>query len=79
MIKLGKKYQQRLNLKSKKNFTEKKKKTVKDYYFYISISSQASNFTRTKDYLINNIKMMSGLGNDIAETLRTGIKIDTNT
>ena len=23
--------------------------------------------------------MMSGLGNDIAETLRTGIKIDTNT
>ena len=56
----------------------RKKKTVKDYFFYIGSKRQASDFEVCSEFLINHIKKDFNRGNDIAEALRTLRSPDTN-
>ena len=56
----------------------KKMKTLEDYNFYISSSTQAADFQLIADYFINYIKSWKR-GNDIFEILRNLEHIKTNT
>ena len=51
--------------------TPNRKKTIEDYYFYVGLSKQASDFETTNDFLLNHIKKTYTRGNDISEALRT--------
>jgi len=46
-----------------------RKKTVKEYYFYVGSSKQASDYETTSEYIINYIKKTFDRGNDIAKAL----------
>ena len=43
-----------------------RKKTIKEYYFYVGSSKQASDYETTSEYIINYIKKTFDRGNDIA-------------
>ena len=55
-----------------------KKRTIEEYQFYVGTSRQAADYESTAEFLINYIKMSFNQGNDIAETLTTMIKINTD-
>ena len=54
------------------------KKTIEDFSFYVGSSKQASDYEITEEFVVNHIKKTFDRGNDIAETLRTLVKVDTN-
>ena len=53
-----------------------KKKSIKDYYYYIGSSKQTAGCTLTTEHVINHIKKEYDRGGDIAEALRTGEESD---
>ena len=55
-----------------------KKKTIENYQFYVGTSRQAADYESTAEFLINHIKMSFDQGNDIAETLTTMVKMETD-
>eukprot|EP00957_Ditylum_brightwellii_P201098 15324052-Ditylum_brightwellii.AAC.1 len=55
-----------------------KKKTLEDYIFYVGTSMQASDYETTAEFLINYVKKTLDRGNDIAETLCTLVKFETD-
>ena len=58
--------------------TNKPKKGINDYQFYIGTNKQAAEFEIAAEFIINYIKRTFERGNDIAETLRTLTKQDTH-
>ena len=66
------------NNNKNRNFS-KKKKGIEDYVFYIGSNKQASDFETTREYILNHIKRTYEYGRDISETLRTQVKINTET
>ena len=62
------------SIPNKASFT---KKTVKDYWFYVGSSKQASDYELTAEFGVNRIKKTFDRGNDIAEAIRTLTKADT--
>jgi hypothetical protein len=56
----------------------KTKKTVEDYFFYVGLSKQASDYEITAELVVNHIKKTFDRGNDIAEVIRTLVKTDTS-
>ena len=58
---------------------EVKKKTIEEYYFYVGSSKQASDYENTNEFIVNHIKKTFDRGNDVAEAIRTLVKIDTDT
>ena len=56
-----------------------RKKTVKEYYFYVGSSKQASDYETTSEYIINYMKKTFTWGNDVAKALRTLVKTDPDT
>jgi hypothetical protein len=55
-----------------------KKKSIKDYFFYVGSSKQASDFETTSEFLINHVKKTFERGNDVAEALRILEPTDTD-
>ena len=49
--------------------TTKKKKTLEEYYFYVGLAKQASDYESSADFIINHIKKEYKCGRDIAESL----------
>ena len=57
---------------------KKTKKTIEDYYFYVGLTKQASDYETTAEFIINHIKKTFDRGNNIAEALRTLTKAEVN-
>ena len=55
----------------------RRKRSLEDYIFNLGTSKQASNFKVSSESTLNYIKHTFERGNDIAESLRTLSKIDT--
>eukprot|EP00957_Ditylum_brightwellii_P190664 14514491-Ditylum_brightwellii.AAC.1 len=58
--------------------TIKKSTTIEEYVFYVSSSTQASDYEITAECIINYIKKTFDRGNNIAESLRNLVKIDVD-
>ncbi len=56
--------------------TPKAKKQLSDYQFYIGTASQASDFVKTKEFLVNYIKQTFDHGEDIGQALEHGKAFD---
>ena len=62
--------------KQQTKFTLKKKKSIKDCYFYVGSNEQASDFEVTSEFIINHVKKTHQCGNDMSESLRKLEKLD---
>ena len=56
-----------------------KKKTLKDYYFYIGSNKQASDFETTNGFIINHIKKEFKHSLNISDSLRLLVTYDSDT
>jgi len=56
-----------------------RKKTIKEYCFYVGSSKQASDYETTSEYIIKYIKKTFDRGNNVTKAHRTLVKTDPNT
>ena len=74
----GRGYQGKGRFYNKGKPTDKKKKTLADYIYYVVSSSQASDYKATTEFLINHIREKSEYSDDIGDTLEKESKLDTD-
>ena len=63
-------YKKSFRNRNSSKLSQKKKKSIEDYIFYIG-NKQASNCKVIQELILNHIKKTCEYGNDISESLRT--------